>query len=338
MTALSEYQRLEAPGVWRQTPQAQRRDVIVSLGEATLVLTDQKDAALAHWSLAAIERRNPGRMPAVYAPGADATEELELSDADMIAAVERVRRAVERARPAPGRLRTRLAIAAAAAIVLVGALWIPDALIRHAARVAPLAARAEIGAAIVGHVERIAGAPCSSQAGDRALRRLETRLLGPDGGRIVVVGDGLSTATHVPGGTILLSHQLVEDYETPEVAAGYILAERVEAQASDPLLRLLDWAGTGAAFHLLTRGQVPDEELRDYAEHLLSSGGAVVPDANLLAAFSEARVRATPYAYARDISGEATVTLIEADPVPTDRAMTILTDGDWVALQGICGG
>ena len=65
MTALSDYQRLEAPGVWRPSPDAQRRDVIVSLGDATLVLSDQKDAALAHWSLAAVERRNPGRMPAL---------------------------------------------------------------------------------------------------------------------------------------------------------------------------------------------------------------------------------------------------------------------------------
>lgn len=337
MTALSEYQRLEAPGVWRPSPQAQRRDVIVALGEATLVLTDQKDSALAHWSLAAVERRNPGRMPAVYAPGADATEELELADAEMVAAVERVRRAVEKARPAPGRLRTRLALAAAAAIVAGGALWIPDALIRQAARVAPPAARAEIGAELLNHVERIAGAPCASEAGDRALRRFEARLLGPDGGRIVILRDGLSTATHVPGGTILLSHELVEDHETPEVAAGYVLAERVAAQGSDPLLRLLDWAGTGAAFHLLTRGSVPDAELRDYAEHLLAAGSGTVPEDRLLAAFAEARVRATPYAYAIDISGEATVTLIEADPVPADRAMTILTDGDWVALQGICG-
>jgi hypothetical protein len=338
MTALSEYQRLEAPGVWRPTPQAQRRDVVVSLGEATLVLTDQKDTALAHWSLAAVDRRNPGRTPAVYAPGEDATEELELADAEMIAAIERVRRAVEKARPAPGRLRTRLALAAAAAIVAAGLLWIPDALIRQAARVAPPAARAEIGAALLGHVERIAGAPCSSQAGDRALARLEARLLGPDGGRIVIVNDGLSTAAHVPGGTILLSHELVEDYETPEVAAGYVLAERVAAQGSDPLLRLLDRTGTGAAFHLLTRGAVPDADLRDYAEYLLAAGSVAVPEDRLLAAFGEARVRATPYAYARDISGEATVTLIEADPVPMDRAMTILTDGDWVALQGICGG
>jgi hypothetical protein len=338
MTALSDYQRLEAAGVWRATPRAQRRDVVVSLGKATLVLTDPNDTALAHWSLAAVERRNPGESPAVFAPGADATEELELSDAEMIAAIERVRRAVAKARPAPGRLRTRLALAAAVLIVAGGALMIPDALIRQAARVAPPAARAEIGAELVSHVERVAGAPCSSVAGDRALRRLETRLLGPDGGRIVVLGDGLATATHVPGGTILVSHALLENYETPEVAAGYILNERVAAQSSDPLLRLLDWSGTGAAFSLLTSGEVPDAELQDYAEYLLATGSVAVPDAALLAAFGEARVRATPYAQAMVAGGADKAALAAADPVPPELAMTILSDGDWVALQGICAG
>jgi hypothetical protein len=338
MTALSDYQRLEAAGVWRPTPRAQRRDVVVALGEATLVLTAPNDTALAHWSLAAVERRNPGEMPAVFAPGADATEELELSDEEMITAIERVRRAVARSRPAPGRLRTRIGLAAAALIVAGSALTIPDAMIRQAARVAPPAARAEIGVRLIEHVERLAGAPCASPAGDRALARLETRLLGPDGGRIVVLGDGLATATHVPGGTILLSHRLLENYETPEIAAGYILAEGVAAAQSDPLLRLLDWTGTGAAFSLLTTGQVPDDRLRDYAEYLLATGSLSVPDAPLLAAFGEARVRSTPYARARDPGGAATATLVAADPVPPDGSMTILTDGDWVALQGICGG
>jgi hypothetical protein len=187
-------------------------------------------------------------------------------------------------------------------------------------------------------VERLSGAPCTSPAGAQALARLEARLFGTEPGRVLVMGSGLSTATHLPGGTILVSGQLVEDFETPEVLAGYILSERVAAGDRDPLLRLLDWTGTGAAFSLLTRGSVPDDRLRDYAEYLLASGQSPVPREALLAAFEAAQIRATPYAYALDISGEATIDLIEADPVPAERARTLLSDGDWVALQGICGG
>ena len=60
-----------------------------------------------------------------------------------------------------------------------------------------------------------------------------------------------------------------------------------------------------------------------------------MPDAALLAAYGDARVRSTPYAQALSADGTA---LAAADPVPPELAMTILTDGDWVALQGICAG
>lgn len=337
MTALDEYQRLESTGVWRAAPAAQRRDVIVALGEATLVLTDARGHALAHWSLAALDRCNPGESPALYAPGADATEDLELTDAEMIAAIERVRRAVAKARPAPGRLRNRLGLAGLVAVVMAGLVWMPDAVIRQAAAVAPPAARDEIGAALLGHVQRIAGAPCRSPEGDRARARLERRLFGEGPGRIVVLREGLQDAAHLPGGVVLVSHALVEDHETPEVVAGHVLAERVTAATTDPLLRLLDRSGMGAAFALLTTGEVPEARLRAHAEDVLAAGRAEVPADRLLAAFAAAAIRAAPYAYALDISGEATVALIEADPVPAGAARPILSDGDWVALQGICG-
>lgn len=338
MTALTEYQRLEATGVWRPDPGAQRRDVVVSVGDATLVMTDRKDTPLAHWSLAALVRRNPGQTPAVYAPGDDATEDLELDDADMIAAIEKVRRAVERARPRPGRLRTRIALVSALAIGLLGVFWVPDALIRHAARVAPLAARAEIGMTLLAHIEPMSGVPCHSPAGDRALQRMKTRLLGDRPGDIFVLRDGPPDAAHLPGGLILLDRSVVEDFETPEVAAGYVLAEAEAAQITDPLIRLLDRAGARAAFTLLTTGTVAEATLRDYAEYVLTTQSQPVPAEVMIEAFARVGVRSTPYAYARDISGEATVALIEADPVDSEAARTVLSDGDWVALQGICGG
>src|SRR6056297_874208 len=105
MTALSEYERLEASGIWRGSALDQRRDVVVSLGDATLAIYDMQDRALAHWSLAAVERRNLGASPAVFAPGPDEGEMLELDDDSMIAAIERVRRAITRSTPRRGRLR-----------------------------------------------------------------------------------------------------------------------------------------------------------------------------------------------------------------------------------------
>jgi len=106
-TALSKYQRLEASGLWRADPEAQRIDVIVSVGEATLTITDLRERVLTHWSLAAIARANPGQRPAVYHPDGDPGETLELTtdEVEMIAAIEKLRSAIARQRPRPGRLR-----------------------------------------------------------------------------------------------------------------------------------------------------------------------------------------------------------------------------------------
>ena len=71
MTALTQYSRLEATALWRQTPEAQRREVIVSIGDATLVIANINDQALTHWSLAAVVRANPTVSPAVFHPDGD---------------------------------------------------------------------------------------------------------------------------------------------------------------------------------------------------------------------------------------------------------------------------
>ena len=54
------------------------------------------------------------------------------------------------------------------------------------------------------------------------------RLL-PGGGQIVVLPQGLRTTLHLPGNIYAVSASLIENYDTPEVAAGYILAEAERA-------------------------------------------------------------------------------------------------------------
>ena len=71
-TALSKYQRLEAAGLWRADARPRKRlDVIVSVGEATLTITDMRERVQTHWSIAAIARANPGQRPAIYHPDGD---------------------------------------------------------------------------------------------------------------------------------------------------------------------------------------------------------------------------------------------------------------------------
>ncbi len=340
MTALREYQRLEASGLWRASPDDQRSDVIVSIGDATLVISDFRENPLAHWSLAAIQRANPGKRPAIYHPDGDPGETLELPDTepDMIAAIEKLRAAVERRRPHPGRLRLVMLVASFLAVAALAVFWLPGAARDHAVGVVPDVKRVEIGKALLDRLQRMTGPVCHTPEGRAALTQLARRLPAKDRpGRLEVVRGGVQTTVRLPGGTILINRDLVEDFEEPDVVAGYIVAERLRAEASDPFARLLDHAGLWATLRLLTTGALEPATLDAYAQHLLTAPRPGLDTDALLHGFRRLGVRSTPYAYALDISGETTLGLIEADPFANAAPEPVLSDADWLRLQGICG-
>ncbi len=336
MTALKQYQRIEATGLWRSSPDEQRREVVISIGEATLTISDFNDRALAHWSLAALVRQNPAEYPAIFNPDGDPGETLELaqSETTMIEAIDRLQRAIERARPHPGRLRWLSVAGVVAAVMAVLVFWLPNALLSHVVSVVPAIKRQEIGNVILQRIERVSGRACMSEDAQPVLDRLAQRT----GVRsIVVLPAGVSDSLALPGGIILLNRALIEDYEDPAVAAGYIIAERARAASTDPLYDLLDRSGPAAAFRLLTTGEITLEIVDSYSERVLSQPRPKMAEDDLLAVFSQAALPSTPYAYAQDITGETVLGLIEADPMAGRTLEQVLPDRDWVRLQSICG-
>jgi hypothetical protein len=301
LTALKQYQRLECSGLWQDTPDMQRRDVVVSFGATSLVMKDPRsDDALSHWSLPAIWRDNPGQMPALYRPGPDADESLELSDTTMVAALDTVRRAVAAARPRPGRLRGAIYLVLGMVIGGGAIGWLPGALRNHAASMAPPSVRAEIGLMAFDDITRLTGAPCTEPAAQTALAALSTRLFGAaDPPILLVMRDGLDAARPLPGGIILLPQALVTGEDSPEPLVMALLAAADQASLSDPLLPILAHGGFRATFTLLTTGSLPPDALTGYGE-----------------------------AYLRG----------DAPPAirPADQPGTPMPDADWIALQGIC--
>lgn len=337
MTALTKYDRLEATGLWRPDPDGQRREVIVSIGNATLIISDMTDRAVTHWSIAAIERANPDHTPAIYHPDGDPGETLELpeNEHEMVAAIESLRRVIAKARPRPGRLRwlgMGLSIAAVAALVL---FWLPGAMRDNTLRVVPQVKREALGVALIDRMQRVTGPLCSDAAGLRALRRLGTRLETP---KLAVVPALGRPALHLPGGVIVLDRSVFEDWEAPDVAAGFILAQLAQQVERDPLAELLDVAGPWENFRLLTTGDLSEKALDAYAEHLMTITTPPPDTANLLALFEAADVPSTPYARARDITGESVLDLIEGDPMLGVATEPLIPDSAWLRLQGLCGG
>ena len=126
--------------------------------------------------------------------------------------------------------------------------------------------------------------------------------------------------------------------DDPDVVAGYILAETLRAEQSDSLQRMLSFTGTSSVFRLLTTGQLSETTLKQYAEHLLLQSPSQVDRDLLIEQFSAQRLRAAPYAYALDVTGEQTLALIEADDAATVQFEHSLSDNYWIRLQTICGG
>lgn len=336
MTALRKYARLEATGLWRPTPDDQRREVVVSIGEATLVISDLKDQALTHWSLAAVERANTGNDPAIFHPDGDPGETVELaaSEAEMIEAIDILRRAIEKSRPRPGRLRWLGMGLSVLAVLWLAVVWLPGALLDHTLTVVPQVKRDALGAALLSRIERVSGPACKDPGGLAALALFASRL---EAGRIAILPAMTQDSLHLPGNLIVLNHSVIEDHEDPDAAAGYIVTEMARRDISDPLRDLLEVAGLRENFRLLTTGDVAPAALDAYAEHLMKTPPAAPDVTAQLARFAKARLRSTPYAYARDITGETTLPLIEGDPMAGQLTEPLISDANWLRLQAICG-
>jgi hypothetical protein len=345
VTALQKYERLEASGLWRGDPRDQRRDVVVSFGDATLVMSDPRSGrVLSHWSLPAVMRLNPGRMPALYSPDGDVGESLELTENVLIDALEEIRSALAAERGRSGRLRLGVAGLVLAGLILLGNFWLPGTLVSHAAAVLPMAKRASIGQEVVDGLVRAGAQVCAVPRGRAALDRLVERLLDVPQTQAVVmdfgplVADGqIVPPIALPGRLLLLDRRMIEAHDTPDVAAGFLLAAALMSETADPLVPLLQSVGTGPTLRLLTVGTFTDTTLDDYGTSLIARPVALPPTDRLLTAFARALVPSRPFAYALDPTGERTLGLIEADPFRDQLPpVAVLADGDWINLQSIC--
>ncbi len=337
-TALRKYERLESPGLWRETPAAQRREVIVGLREATLILSDPRsEMPLAQWSLPAIERLNHGQKPAVFSPGSDGIETLEIDDKEMIAALDTVHVVIAKRKPHPGRLRNLILLATVGALALAVVFWLPGRLVGHTAQVLPDPTRADLGQEALADLIRLSGSPCRTVPGRRAAATLAARLFPDDPPQIEVLREGLDHPANLPGNILLLPAKLVQEAKSPEVVAGYLIAEHQRAQGSDPVLPLLAHLGLWSTIRLLTTGMPGAGAMDGYGEVISTAPPPTpLPDEALLPEFAKARVPSSPYAYSLDPTGETTLGLIEADPFAHEAGERVLGDETWLELQAIC--
>ena len=309
----------------------------MSFGNATLVISDMADRPLTHWSLPALIRQNPKETPAIYVVDDEGSESLEIEDDLMIEAIEKVRKVLDRARPHQGRLRQIITLGVIAAVIGLGVFWLPDAMTRQTVSVVPATKRAEIGAVILGQMQRLTGPRCKDPDGTAALDRLHRRLFGRDDeGKIIVLPELRQIAIALPGGIIAVNRRVIENADDPAVPAGYVVAAAAARGMADPMENVLETVGLRTTLGLLTTGELPPDTLAGYARTMTEVEAAFPTDTALVKAFETVQIPTSPFAYARDDTGQTTQALLANDPYAERDEPEILSDSDWVRLQGIC--
>ena len=346
MTALDQYRRLEGPGLWAASGDDQRREVVVSFGESTLVIADSRSLiVLSHWSLPAVKRLNPGKRPALYSPEGDAGEVLELDDDWLIDALKVVQAALSPPRSLFSRLRRPVLTALSLGVVLAAALIVPPALVNHTASVVPMAKRVEL-ADRLRHDLVIAGARvCHSPYGDPAIASLQRRLFQTPAQIVVMRGLPIDQprVQHVMGRLFLLDARLLDEAESPEALAGALLLAAQRNADDDPMHPLLRHAGVVATFRLLTSAEMPESAMAGYARALLREPLAVPDPGAVLERFARAELSTRPLVdnpYPLDPALDQLGPALRAgDPMAGEPPQSaLLNDGQWVSLLNICDG
>jgi hypothetical protein len=310
MTALQKYIRLEATGQWRESKGQGPREVLVSFGKATLVLSDFKDRPLTHWSLAAIGVVGTG--PGVtYALDAGAEETLEIDDAEMNAAIAEVTAearamAAQTNIPRQGR---RWGLAVGLLLVLTGlAAWkLPDALRAHALGLIPAEKALLIGEDVLAAMDI---KTCTSPLGERGIARLRAAPQVSAQTPIIIIADASPEVARLPGGGLVISQDVLRRMPNSDVLAGWVgglLADRTDA----PLGALMQQKSVLQTLGFLASGNLATGDVAWMARRA-ERGQPAPSDGYLKAALQRA-------AEAHDTSG----------PVMRDQV--------WVALQEICG-
>ncbi len=333
MAKLSDFQRLETHGVWRDSATDPGRRVVVLLDEKFLTFVSMNNRPLTHWSIDAVRRINPGELPAHYTPDESGDERIELADELFVSVlqelVEPKPETTDAAEPQkwPGR-------AVAAALVLAvfcGLILASDRIAGGMAGLVPAAERLEIGDRILAHLTEIAGPECQSAAGNNALSVLERRLF--DGGKSIRVIRGMpQTTAHLPGNILILSGAVLARNSQTAAVAGHLLQEYLRAEQADSMAELLRFAGIGAAVKLTFRDSIDDEMLRRFAETLIGGQPAKVSESALLEQFQRAGFPSSPFARATRSLG----LLLAKDPYKGRSFRPLLNDNAWFDLKGIC--
>lgn len=263
MTAIDKYIRLEALGQWRESPDEPAREVVVSFGNATLVLSDLDESPLCHWAMAATSRLTLDGAKAVYTPDTEGFETLEIDDAEMVEAIAQVSSASASIKRQTPWLRW---VFIAFIMATIGAIsYVTPSLLRSQAvnMTGPESAR-KLGADMIAALDVDI---CREPRAGIARELFQSRVF-PDGRTLLIVARNQPRARVFPGGIIVIGSDALQAMKTPgELAA---LTTTLFAQSETTLVQVFETSSPRELFEYITSGRLSDERLASAAQNIIN--------------------------------------------------------------------
>jgi len=333
MTALEQYIRLEATGRWKPRSDEDWREVLVSFGNATLVLSDFEDHPLTHWSLAATRRVSDAAQSVTYAPDMDSDEALEISDPQMNAAIKEVIALARGARPAKPRRRRiwPYVLAACVGVAIAAGVYGPDLLRDRALDLVPEARADLLDQDLRG---LLAADMCTGSPGQYWVESLAADL--STGETVIILNWTEARIGQLPGGTMFVTLGLLEAMSGPEELAGWIALASQMSRDSSALAHWINAMPVQDLVRFLASARIENSDMAEMID--LIRMVASVPDAALVdsAAATITARRVSPEAF-QSAARASFPGLDDLTRHRVDAPLPPLGDQAWVSVQEICG-
>ena len=372
MTALAQYERLEAPARYFDGETARARGVIVKFGDASLIVVNYDDLPITHWSLAGVRDLSQKGGGLTLTPDFDSDERLVIEDPDMVEAIRKVCPDLRSGRQISARSWRKIGFWAAAAIgsVYLIMFHIVPSLADQMATLIPPEAEIAMGEEMVAQFAELLTEDdeprfCSTPAGDAALATMTARFEGGAGAHVPltvrVFDHEMINAFALPGGQIVLFNGLLQEADGPEEVAGVLAHEIGHVVALDPTRLTLRSAGTAGLLGLILGDFTGATVTVALSEALLRSGyqreaeaqadvfatdllsGQGLPTGPFAGFFDKLREKVgdTPELLTHlsthpDLAGRAAAARAR-DIIGGRTFQPTLSDQQWVALKNICG-
>lgn len=237
MTAIEKYARLESTAKWIESDFKEAKEVIISLGKKTLIITNYKDEPLAHWSLTSTNIISKNKKESIFSPDPEGIERLIVEDINMIEAIELF---ISNKNKLKKKLNPFFILIPLFIIFLVGAFYSKHYKYYFLSLISDAQVTQILNEHISKHIKDY-GPVCESSSGKKAISELLKNLDSfYNEINIIVLSNQTVNSIHLPSGTLFVSKDFLSNTKNSLDFISLIYQVNYEKKKKIPLKKIVE--------------------------------------------------------------------------------------------------